>query len=155
MSTKVTTVTADELKKYGGRLKELLKEHKEPARKMTEPEKQLKLEKLNKTKNLVKLFVEILRADGIPLPVQELIFSPTRKFRFDLAWPDHKVAMEIEGGVWMNGGHNRGKGFTKDIEKYNHAAELGWTVLRCVPDDLLKQNQLLKTILIKKTKQNG
>jgi len=48
----------------------------------------------------------------------------------DFAWPDKKIAVEIEGGVWGLGRHNRPKGFIADTEKYNAAAEMGWTVLR-------------------------
>lgn len=73
---------------------------------------------------------------GIPAPVAEYRFHKTRKWRFDYAWPDIKVALEIEGGVWTGGRHTRGAGFLRDIEKYNAAAVAGWTVLRCTPDTL-------------------
>jgi hypothetical protein len=48
--------------------------------------------------------------------------------------PFRKVALEIEGGVWTNGRHVRGKGFLGDIEKYNAAAVRGWRLLRCTPE---------------------
>jgi|GEM_PF-565684 len=73
---------------------------------------------------------------GIQAPVAEYRFHRTRKWRFDYAWPDFKVALEIEGGVWTGGRHTRGAGFLRDIEKYNAAAVAGWTVLRCTPDTL-------------------
>lgn len=57
-------------------------------------------------------------------------FYPERKWRFDLAIPSKKLAVEIEGAVYSNGRHTRGSGFLKDIEKYNTAAILGWTLLR-------------------------
>jgi very-short-patch-repair endonuclease len=60
----------------------------------------------------------------------EYKFHPTRKWRFDLAIPDVKLAIEIEGGVYTKGRHTRGSGFIKDIEKYNEAAINGWTLLR-------------------------
>lgn len=63
-------------------------------------------------------------------PVREHSFHPERRWRFDFAWPEYKLAVEIEGGVWNNGRHNRGSGFVADCEKYNAAALLGWTVLR-------------------------
>lgn len=66
-------------------------------------------------------------------PESEYRFHPTRKWRFDYAFPDHKIAVEIEGGVWVQGRHTRGSGFVKDMEKYNAAAELGWRVLRYSP----------------------
>ena len=68
---------------------------------------------------------------GLPGPVSEYRFAPKRRFRFDFAWPERKLAVEVEGGTWMsNGRHTTGKGFAGDCEKYNLAAELGWTVLR-------------------------
>jgi very-short-patch-repair endonuclease len=61
-------------------------------------------------------------------PEREYRFHPTRKWRFDFAFPDRKLAIEIEGG---NGGrHQRMGGFTADCEKYNAASLLGWRVLR-------------------------
>ena len=71
-----------------------------------------------------------IRAVGLPRPVEEFRFHPTRKWRFDLAWPDRKLAVEIEGGAWSHGRHTRGKGFTRDCEKYAEALCLGWRVLR-------------------------
>jgi len=65
------------------------------------------------------------------LPTKEHRFHPdTKKWRFDFAWEDVKVAVEIEGGIWTNGRHTRGKGFIEDCDKYNAAAELGWAVFR-------------------------
>lgn len=49
------------------------------------------------------------RLRNLPAPVAEYRFHETRKWRFDHAWPDRKLALEIDGGVWQNGGgrHNR------------------------------------------------
>ena len=71
-----------------------------------------------------------IRAVGLPMPVEEYRFHPTRRWRFDLAWPDRKFAVEIEGGAWSHGRHVRGKGFTQDCVKYAEALCLGWRVLR-------------------------
>ncbi len=57
-------------------------------------------------------------------------FYPGRKWRFDFAHPQTKVAIELEGGIWSGGRHTRGKGFTQDCEKYNAAAIQGWRVFR-------------------------
>ena len=64
---------------------------------------------------------------------QEYKFMPKRRWRFDLAWPKHKIACEIEGGIWTNGRHTRGKGYEADCEKYSTAAINGWTVIRVTP----------------------
>lgn len=79
--------------------------------------------------NLSMLFV----ASGSPYPEREVKFHPTRKWRLDYAWPDVRLAVEIEGGVYTNGRHTRGHGFVKDMEKYNALTELGWRLLRYEP----------------------
>ena len=71
-----------------------------------------------------------LRLNRLPPGEREFRFDPPRRWRFDFAWPGAKVALEIEGGVWTHGRHNRGQGMEKDAEKYNQAACIGWLVLR-------------------------
>lgn len=78
----------------------------------------------------------LCRAHRLPAPVSEFRFHPTRRWRFDWAWPDQRVALEQEGAVWARGRHTRGAGFLKDIEKYNQAAVLGWRVLRLTPQQV-------------------
>jgi very-short-patch-repair endonuclease len=51
-------------------------------------------------------------------------------WRFDFAWTDIKIAVEIEGGIWSGGRHTRGKGFEEDCRKYNAATLHGWSVYR-------------------------
>ena len=63
-------------------------------------------------------------------PILEHRFAPPRRWRFDLAWPSLRLALEIEGGTWTGGRHVRGKGYERDCDKYNAAALAGWTVLR-------------------------
>jgi hypothetical protein len=75
-----------------------------------------------------------MRIEGLPDPELEFRFHPTRKWRFDLAFPvsrdrEQPVAVEIHGGVYRFGRHVRGDGFSKDREKMNAAVELGWRVL--------------------------
>lgn len=85
-----------------------------------------------------KFFPDTCRSFGIEPPEAEYRFHDTRKWRFDFAFPRHKVAIEIEGGVWTKGRHTRGSGFVKDMEKYNEATRLGWRILRFTPSDLGK-----------------
>jgi very-short-patch-repair endonuclease len=63
-------------------------------------------------------------------PEIEYVFHPTRKWRFDLSWPDRKLAVEIDGATWTNGRHVRGAGVEKDCEKFSEAAILGWRIVR-------------------------
>ena len=77
----------------------------------------------------------IKREAGISA-AREHAFHPVRKWRFDVAFPDAKLAVEIDGGAWTRGRHTRGAGFIEDQRKTNAAAILGWRVLRFVWDDL-------------------
>ena len=79
-----------------------------------------------------------IRAVKLPEPVREHRFHAIRKWRFDFAYPAHKLAIEVEGGVWSGGRHTRGSGFVKDMEKYNTALMDGWRVYRCTPDMIAK-----------------
>ena len=73
---------------------------------------------------------------SIPEPVEEFKFHPVRKWRLDLCWPDQKLALEIEGGVFTNGRHVRPTGFIKDLEKYNALSILGYSLLRFTPQQM-------------------
>lgn len=73
---------------------------------------------------------------SIPSPVEEFKFHPSRKWRIDLCWPDQKLALEIEGGVFDNGRHVRPTGFIKDMEKYNALSILGYSLLRFTPQQM-------------------
>jgi len=76
------------------------------------------------------------KAKGWPIPEAEVRFHPTRKWRFDWAWADQKLALEIDGGVWVRGAHGRGTGIVRDQEKGREAAALGWRIIRCQPKEL-------------------
>ena len=45
-------------------------------------------------------FLLMLKACNLPIPVQEHRFHEVRKFRLDWAWPEHKVGLQVDGGVW-------------------------------------------------------
>ena len=70
------------------------------------------------------------RAHGGPEPAREFRFCPTRKWRFDFCFPTAMVAIEIDGGTFIRGGHSRGMGQRRDMEKANAAACLRWSLLR-------------------------
>ena len=92
-------------------------------------------------------FELILMANKIPY-AREFMFHDTRKWRFDFVVLDgfkinlqdkimvkksaqkHKLAIEIEGGIFVNGRHNRPAGYVNDMLKYNEAVINGWRVLR-------------------------
>lgn len=94
------------------------------------------------------LTVDIWMACGLPRPEKEFRFCPDRRWRADYAFPEHKVLVECEGAIWVQGRHTRGSGFVKDMEKYNTAASMGFRLLRFQPADLTKTATIE---LIKKT----
>lgn len=61
---------------------------------------------------------------------EELRFHHKRKFKFDWAIQDLKIAIEYEGLMSNKSGHTTVTGYTSDCEKYNLAQIEGWTVLR-------------------------
>lgn len=79
--------------------------------------------------------LEQIRRAGLPMPEREY---PTGfgKTRFDFAWPEIKLAVEVEGGTWVTGRHSRGTGYAQDIKKYNAAQLAGWRVIRVTTDML-------------------
>ncbi|EPJ7394020.1 DUF559 domain-containing protein [Acinetobacter baumannii] len=79
---------------------------------------------------------------------QEYKFHPKRKWRADFLITGTKILIEVEGGIWSGGRHTRGKGYIGDMEKYNSAAMMGFTVLRFSTEQVksgmaLKQIELL------------
>lgn len=76
---------------------------------------------------------EHCRRAGLPDPIREHRFAPGRRWRFDLAWPDRMLAVEVDGGTWIGGRHTSGVGFEADCVKLNEALCLGWRVLRVTP----------------------
>lgn len=92
-----------------------------------------------------QLFAEGWRQFGSSLfgdqPAREHHFYRTRDWRFDFAWPECLVAVEIEGATFANGRHTRGAGFRDDCIKYNAAAAGGWLVFRFTTDMLEKDLQ--------------
>lgn len=90
----------------------------------------------------IDVLCQQLKYSGVPAPVAEFRLDPSRRFRFDLAWPDWKIAIEIEGLVYSNRGDNQlvGRhvsvtGFKRDIEKYRLAFERLWFLLRVTSAD--------------------
>ncbi len=66
--------------------------------------------------------------------VKEHRFDPERRWRLDFFLPDVACGIEIEGGLFIHGGHSRGKDYEDDLEKYNTAtAYHNITILRFSP----------------------
>lgn len=69
---------------------------------------------------------------------RELRFRSDRKWRFDFAWVEKKIAVEIQGGIWIgkSGSHTSKKGINNDCEKRNEAVIDGWKVLHFTADQV-------------------
>ena len=102
---------------------------------------------------LEEKFDELCDEWKIPRGVKEFMFAKSlgRRWRFDRAYPQVKVAVELEGGIWMGkqGRHTNPKGFESDAEKYNAAALMGWKVFRLTANMMkVPQNMwIIKTAL--------
>lgn len=69
--------------------------------------------------------------------VREHLYVPGRRYRADMAWPEHRLLVEVQGGIWSpKSGHSGGSGITKDIERGNAATLAGWRVLRFGPQHI-------------------
>lgn len=102
-------------------------------------------------------------APELPKPVAEYKFDSERKWRIDRAWPEHRIALEIEGGshpriikchnceqvvrartkdggvgkpLMIPGAHGR-SAFLPNLAKYNSLAVQGWLLLRFAHDDII------------------
>ena len=96
-------------------------------------------------------FAMQLKAAGLPEPEREYRFAAMatggtgkgvrsrlaqarlQDWRFDVAWPNALCAVEVDGGGFVNGAHNRGKHMESDCAKLSSAVAMGWRVLRVTP----------------------
>jgi len=88
----------------------------------------------------------------------EWYFHPERKWRFDYALPELKIAIEIDGGLFTGGRHSGGMGQYKDFQKLNSASELGWLVFHYIPDEkfsLEMRKQVAKAISLRKEEKSA
>ncbi|MBU2177643.1 MAG: hypothetical protein KJ556_21330 [Gammaproteobacteria bacterium] len=76
-----------------------------------------------------------------PLPEWEKHYRkaiPGRRYEIDFCWPEFKVGIEVQGGIWLaktgkKSGHI-GAGAVRDFEKLNLLAEHGWIILQWSTD---------------------
>lgn len=90
----------------------------------------------------------LAKENGLEL-IQEYRFHPVRKWRFDWAITDLKIAIEYEG-ISGKSRHTTITGYTGDAEKYREAAIDGWVVLRYTVLDYKKVCADLQRIINKR-----
>ena len=81
----------------------------------------------------------------IPVPETEWKAVAGRKFRWDLAWPEFHLLVEIQGGTWGKGAHSTGSGLHRDYEKLNLATLAGFQCFM-FDSDMVKSGQAINTI---------
>lgn len=84
-----------------------------------------------------------MKLEGLPTPELQHRFAHHlgRQYRFDFAWPERLLAVEVDGGRWLVRRGKNGRpvpvGFHNHIDDYrklNLAARLGWRVMRFMPE---------------------
>jgi len=81
---------------------------------------------------------------------EEHRFHPVRRFKFDIALVEYKIAIEYEGLNSVKSGHTTALGYTKDCIKYNLATLCGWRVLRYTAIEDNYKNMMRDIIDLKK-----
>jgi hypothetical protein len=105
--------------------------------------------KQNDKANLFLHYWNLLAPEDLPKPIPEYHFYPGRQWRFDWCWPEIRcrVAVEVDGGIWMNRGGRHGS--DTDRDKMNHAAAAGWRVLHFSPGMLETDPQSCVELVVK------
>jgi hypothetical protein len=96
----------------------------------------------------------VLHDGGLPTPVlqYEIVDRNWRTWRVDLAWPDHKVALEYDGFDW----HSDQERFRRDRQKRAALNEMGWSLLSVVFDDVrVHSRDLLRRLEIAMTRSRA
>ncbi len=121
----------DNLKTKGLKIQEQIK-----------PQKKIKIEKVSIEKQTIQLVLEQFKNKNLITDfVTELKFDEKRRFRFDWAIPELKLAIEYEGIFSKKSRHTTVSGYSTDLEKYNLATTQGWIVLRYTAANYLNFEQ--------------
>ena len=67
--------------------------------------------------------------------VRQHPYIPGRRFAADFAWPDQRLLLEVQGGVFTGAAHGSIGGILADNQRLNLATLHGWRLLRIVPND--------------------
>ena len=85
--------------------------------------------------NLETRFAQLMRKMDIGRAIrQQVVTTPLGERYFDSAWPDRKVAVELDG--WES--HGTKEAFIDDRQRQNALVLLGWTILRFTWTDVTK-----------------
>ena len=105
---------------------------------------------MSKAEDLLEFHLKALKINY----EKEYKFHSQRRWRFDFAVVDARLAIEVEGityfgknknGSMKLGRHQTGRGMEADCEKYDEAMRLGWNVYRCT-QKMVKSGRAIETI---------
>lgn len=85
---------------------------------------------------------------SMPAPETQYLWArPERMFRADFAYVAERILIEVQGGIWARdpGRHNRGSGYTADLQRTNLAMRLGWRLL-AFTEQMIKSGEAVETI---------
>lgn len=91
------------------------------------------------------LLLNRLERAGLPLGEAQVRIVPGRKFTFDRVWAAERVACDVQGAIYVRGGHSTGVGIERDCEKFSLAASHGWRVIP-VTEKQIKSGQAVAWI---------
>ncbi|SDX97203.1 T/G mismatch-specific endonuclease [Geodermatophilus africanus] len=85
----------------------------------------------------------LVHRGGLPAPVAQYVVRDARGFvaRVDLAWPEHRVAVEYDG-LW----HAEPGQFARDRQRLNRLQAAGWRVVFVMAADLRRPDELVARI---------
>jgi len=87
----------------------------------------------------------IQNSRDIPTPERQFQYAKGRKLRADFAWPDHRLLLEVQGGIYSKQAHGSITGILADIDRSNAAVLNGWRMLRVTPE-MVRSGQALELI---------
>jgi len=79
---------------------------------------------------LERQFINLWQMLNGPELEREYRFEPMRRWRADFAHLASRTLLEVEGGLYQQGRHQRLHGYQADCEKYNWATMRDWRVIR-------------------------
>ena len=94
-----------------------------------------------------RMLLAQIKAAQLPKPEQQYRFAGElgREWRADFAWPEHRLLLEVNGGLWQRsqkpggytgGGHSHPMHIARDWTKHNDASLLRWFVLQVTTDQV-------------------
>ena len=102
--------------------------------------------------DLEDLLAQQMQFVGLPVPEREYRFASPRRYRADFAYPEKKILVEVQGGIYTRGAHSRGTGLERDYEKINLAQLNGFMVFQ-FSRKMIESGEAI-TVLEKALKEN-